>query len=535
MIKILIVDDEPFIRQGLKILINWEQYGYKIVAEAANGIEAIKEIEKKEIDLIIVDIKMPEMNGIELIEYVRANIPKRLKFIVLSGYYEFEYAKKAIKYNVTDYILKPIQKDELVKVLNSFREEYLKQENSETIQRIKDKVVYDTYLNEIIYGKCNKVNLQYVNNCQSFSGELRYIIIEIRYYDDNCSNISEDEKIEGKQRIYEKIIGWLGENYYNVIIDGSKCADCYEIGFIYDKRLSKEQGIDEKRYIEKLKMVMKRNEKYDIYMYIGQKVSSIKELSVSCKTATVAKLFSNYSNENNVAYYDEIIGEKGFNYNVEKQYMDKLIHEIEEDNEEEIIKCVDKIYNSFKEQNIDLEIIKLNINYLLFNIINIAKELESEVNHEEVMQYFSSISFEQMISRGSIDHFKRFSLEFAEYLKHLRQNSAKGILNKIDREIAEHYKEKLSLKYLSEKYYINSAYLGQIFKKHYKVSFNEYLNAYRIEKAAQLLKRGDDKIYKIAEKVGFNNTDYFINKFVKLKEKTPLQYRKQFFKCDKSV
>ena len=89
--------------------------------------------------------------------------------------------------------------------------------------------------------------------------------------------------------------------------------------------------------------------------------------------------------------------------------------------------------------------------------------------------------------------------------------------------------KKLSLKYLSEKYYVNSAYLGQIFKKQYNISFKDYLNAYRIERAAELLKRSDEKIYKIAEKVGYSNTDYFISKFVQLKEKTPLQYRKQFF------
>ncbi len=529
MIKILIVDDEPFIRQGLKILIHWEQYGYEIVGDAANGIEAIKELEKKEIDLIIVDIKMPEMNGIELIEYVRVNISTRVKFIVLSGFYEFEYAKKAIKYNVTDYILKPIQKHELIKVLKSFKEEYLKQESRKTMQKIKDKAVYDSYLNEIIQGKCNKVNLEYVNRCQNFSERLRYIIIEISYYNDNCNNISEDKKIEVQQRIYQNIITWLGENYYNVIIDGSKYTDCYDIGFIYDKRLSKEQGISEKEYITKLQMMINENEKYDFYIYIGQKVNSIKELSISYKTATVSKLFSNFSNENNISYYEEITGKKEFNYNMEKLYIDNLIHEIEENNDEEIIKCVDKVYNSFKEYKIDLDVIKININYLLFNIINIAKELDSEVNQEEVIKYISSISFEQMISRGSAEHLKSFSLEFSEYLNQLRRNSVQGILNKIDKEISEHYMEKLSLKYLSEKYFINCAYLGQVFKKHYNVSFNDYLNSYRIEKASQLLKRSDDKIYKIAEKVGYNNTDYFINKFVKLKEKTPLQYRKKFF------
>ena len=90
MIKILLVDDEPFIRKGIQILIDWESYGYEIVAEASNGVEAIKELQKNEIDLIITDIKMPEMNGLEFIEYTQSinllyladfmnlNMPKKL-------------------------------------------------------------------------------------------------------------------------------------------------------------------------------------------------------------------------------------------------------------------------------------------------------------------------------------------------------------------------------------------------------------------------------------------------------------------------
>ena len=423
MIKILIVDDEPFIRQGLKILINWEQYGYEIVGEAANGFEAIKELEKKDIDLIIADIKMPEMNGIELIEYVHDNILCEVKFIVLSGYYEFEYAKKAIKYNVKDYILKPIQKDELIKVLIAFKEEYIKQEKQQTIQKIKDKVVYDRYLNEIINDKCNNSNLEYVKKYQEFSAELRYIIIEINYNKDEYINVSEAEKREGQQIFYQNIIGWLGENYYNVIVDITSYKDCYDIGFIYDKRLVLEQDISEKDYILNLEKSMKQIQKYDFYIYIGQKVSIIEDLALSYKSATVAKLFSDFSNENNITYYDEMTTKKELGCNIEKQYMDNLIHEIEENNEDEIKKCVNKIYCSFKEYRIDLEIIKININYLLCNLINVAKELDSGVNQGEVMQYISSVSFEQIISRGSLKHLERFSLEFSKYLNQLRQNS----------------------------------------------------------------------------------------------------------------
>lgn len=527
MIKVLIVDDEPFIRQGLKILINWEQYGYEIVGEASNGLEAIKELETKEIDLIIADIKMPEMNGLELIEYVRGNMLKEVKFIVLSGYYEFEYAKKAIKCNVTDYILKPIQKDELIKVLCTFKDEYIKREELYAAQKIKDKVVYDGYLNEVIHGKSNNFNLEYIKNYNNFSDELRYIIVEINYHNE-CESISEDEKRKEQQIFYSNMALWLGDNYYNSVININQYTESYDIGFIYDKRLAKEKRMNEKEYILDFKMSMRQIQKYDFFIYVGQKVNCIEDIAISYKSATIAKLVSDFSFDNNITYYDENYGKKEFSCDKGKQYMDCLIHKIEDNNKEEIINCIDEMCNSFKEYKINLDMIKINIDYLLCNLLNIAKELDSEANQEEAMQYIRFVSLEQIIRAGRANQLKSFSLEFAEYLSQLRQNSFQGVLNQIDKEISEHYMEKLSLKYLSEKYYINSAYLGQIFKKQYNLSFKDYLNEYRIEKASELLKRSDEKIYKIAEKVGYNNTDYFINKFVQLKEKTPLQYRKQF-------
>lgn len=103
-----------------------------------------------------------------------------------------------------------------------------------------------------------------------------------------------------------------------------------------------------------------------------------------------------------------------------------------------------------------------------------------------------------------------------------------NILELIDSEVNDNFMKPLTLKYLSEKYYLNTAYLGQLFKKNYNKSFKDYLNDYRIEKASVMLKRSNEKIYKIAEQVGYNNTDYFISKFVQVKGITPLQYRKKF-------
>jgi YesN/AraC family two-component response regulator len=357
MIKVMIVDDEPYIRQGIQILINWVQYGFEICGEASNGKEAIELMKGMNVDLVITDIKMPEMNGIELIEYTWEHISDKIRFIILSGYYEFEYAKKAIKYDVADYILKPVQQEELIRALEDYKKQF-KRWNQE----------------------------------------------------------------RGKLELSEKIV-----------------FDCY----------------------------------------------------------------------------------------LSKDIMDDLIQAIEEYDTEKMGRKLEVVYDYFKEIVADPEIIKINLDYLLFNLVNLAKELKPEFDQEEINKIIIQSGYNQIVASGNATELKKFALVFSTYLNQLRQYALGGVLTEIEKEIIEHYMDNLSLKSLSEKYYINSAYLGQIFKKQYGISFKDYLNSYRIDRAAELLIRSDVMIYEVAIAVGFNSTDYFISKFVEFKGSTPLQYKKQ--------
>ena len=153
MIKVMIVDDEPFIRQGIRILINWEQYGFKICGEASNGYEAITLLEAGEYDLIITDIRMPQMDGLELITYTYKNISKDIRFILLSGFYDFEYAKKAIKYEVADYILKPVQREELIRALEDYKEQYNQNVEKQKQMEFSEKIIFDSNISRLIAGK----------------------------------------------------------------------------------------------------------------------------------------------------------------------------------------------------------------------------------------------------------------------------------------------------------------------------------------------------------------------------------------------
>ncbi len=525
----MIADDEPYIRQGLKILINWEQYGFTICGEAANGEEAVELMKIMNFDLIITDIKMPKMNGIELIGHTWEHISKQIRFIILSGFYEFEYAKKAIKYGVVDYVLKPVQKEELIRVLENYKEQFFKQAEDRKKLEFSEKIIFDRCLACLISGKYDKDNLEYVKKYLTDSINIRYISIEYDPAEEKFQALSTEGKLMARNFLYDSLKDFLGEDWYHAFAEANPDEGVYGVGFVYAKKLAEETDLSEKKYIQKLYDTVSSAISYKINLCIGQKVDSINQISESYKSATIARTFQMFSKEKDIAYYDEIENRMPTNkYPINKEKMDELIRAIEENDIESINRIIDVVYDHFKQLATEPDIIKINLDYLLFNLISLAKDLDSESDQEEVYKMISQGGYEQIAVRGSVKHFKEFAIEFSNYLSQLRQHTFGGVLTVIEKEITDHYMDNLSLKSLSEKYFINSAYLGQMFRKHFGNSFKDYLNNYRIDRAAELLIRSDEKIYLIANTVGFNNTDYFISKFVQIKGITPLQYRKQF-------
>ena len=153
-----------------------------------------------------------------------------------------------------------------------------------------------------------------------------------------------------------------------------------------------------------------------------------------------------------------------------------------------------------------------------------ASEQDDEVNQEEILRLISESSFETGTMRGSKTHLMRFACEYGDYLSQLRKNVSRGVLGNVEKEIKEHYADNLTLKGLSEKYYVNSAYLGQLFRKKYGQSFKDYLNNYRMDQAVDLLLHSDKKIIQVAEEVGYHDLDYFVNRFIQVKGCTPAKF-----------
>lgn len=529
MLKVLLVDDEPFIVQGLTVLLDWEQEGYEIAATAQNGKEALTYLKEHQVDLIIADIRMPEMTGLELLETIRRDKVSDAYFVILSGYSDFSYAQQAIRFSCMDYVLKPVEKEALTEIIrrvaNLTERETQKQKDKAKLERayMARNVI------ALLLGKHDEMNLEYVKNHMQLSEGVRYIDIQLTGNGD-FEDMEDVEKKTLQRNLYHTCQEFLKEDEAHCIIDVSAEGNIYDVGFIYCDYMAARTDSTEREYLERLLNYLSVSLKQRLVMMVGKKVTDIGAISKSYGTACMLNSQQAFHDRKNIYYYEEEMQVKQDGILLCKTELDNLIAAIEQNDKVHIHEAVDKLYEEMRKMGAMGDTISLNINYLLFQLIHLATEQDDCVNQEEILHLISESTFEEGIKRGSRVHLARFACEYAEYLAQLRQNVSRGVLALIEQEVREHYAENLTLRELGQKYYINNAYLGQVFRKKYNQSFKDYLNNYRIEQAAQMLVRTDDKIYKIAEDVGYKNTDYFINKFIAAKGCTPSKFRKQAIK-----
>lgn len=399
MLRVLIVADEPLVRLGIRRIIDWTTYGFRITGEAQNGLEAIELLKANEYDVIMVDIKMPTMNGLEFIGYVRGNISKRMKFIILSQHYDFEYVQEAINFHVTSYLLKPVQTEQLREVLAMVKRECEKQKKIEKVIRSKEKIMIDYYFNSLITGKCEKAMVEDAISLLRDRGEYQYIYIGMDSCDETFDLLAKEEK----NKLLWELTMHLQSRYEGgatyIFGNMTRAEKSYSIGIVATPKFYGKIRLTEEEFFGDLKECIREYYSYRIVINSGTKVPYMRDLVTSYQEAK-----------------------------------------------------------------------------------NIPKENSNEPTNV--------------------------------------------LLAQIEKEVNKHYKENLSLKTLSEKYYMNSAYLGQLFKREYGVYFKDYLNRIRVEKASKMLLQTNYKIYEIAKSVGYNNTDHFINTFTKEKGMTPSKYRK---------
>jgi two-component system response regulator YesN len=524
--KVLLVEDEPMNLEGLKILIDWSQEGFDTILTAQNGQEALDCLKGQSVDLIIADIKMPVMSGIELLRIIREEKISDAYFVIISGFGDFSYAQTAMRYECMDYILKPTPKEQLLRVVRHVSQKVQHHIQKEAEDASRHKALMRQHLAALLSGRYHAHDEEYLRANLAESEEISYIHIVL---DDisRLDDMSDDERFALTERMYENCVGYLGEEADHCLKDVAGYQREYEIGLLYQEELAKKRKMDRNSFLNVLLEQAKQGVDLPIVMLVGKSVEGIANISKSYATACALRSFRAFRNKKEIYYYEEDMQVQTTGVVILKDELDRLIQAVEINDKKQIISCVDELYKEMKNQNVTKENEAINLNYLLFQFIHLAISQDESVNQEEVMRYIDENIAATGLVRNSRSYLQRFACDYADYLVMIRKNITKGVLGEIEKEIKEHYAENLTLRDLGKKYFINSSYLGQIFRKNFGASFKDYLNDYRINEAALLLLRTDEKVSTIAGSVGYHDLDYFVSRFIAVKGCTPAKYRKK--------
>lgn len=533
--KVVIIDDKPVIRESLMKTIKWKQYDCSVIAQAENGFDGKDIIDKYEPDIVVTDIKMPGMDGLELAEYIR---DKRLdmKVIIITGYQEFEYAQKAIRLGIVDLVLKPIDNNKFESIIDK------------TIQKIAEersrKELQIKILNEKNMYK-NKVDSSLSTLRSSFISDIiqkRKLINDFTskdIYDLKLNNIkyhaivsrvrSNNTKIVTRMsnKLRELVYEYIGINHLQIIDTIINKDSVFVI--IFDKSISaRKSKIKIKNILREIYNRIMQEYEMEYYCVVVSPMSKKIENLVDCYNDAVNVLNRNYFHtENNIMFSNDF----------------KLMN-IAEDNT--IINDLDSFYNVIKnmpESNINQEIDKI-INKIVANAngnIFAIKCLISEICITLMRHYIVDIYEQSQVNKSvnklineidSLSNVKQVKNYLKSYLLYIRKCTSvhkkinNPTVNSAISYISQNYKNDISLTEIAEYISINPSYLSRLLKKETGNNFVEILTDIRMSKAKQMLTEPGSKIIEVCKAVGYKDYSYFYQVFKKNEGISPSQYIK---------
>ncbi len=492
MIKLLIAEDEHLERKAIKFFINkLYQQEIEIVAEVSNGEEAFLQALENKVDLVLMDIQMPKVNGLKAAEKLKEKAPE-MEIIILTAHSEFDYARKSIKIGVSDYLVKPYVEEDFKEVIDSALQKIKtqKKENEKAekllkkIQNITPVLEKEIILN-IIYNTESSLNsfLEH-KNMLGVQGE-NYLFMTINY--DNNTKIEDSLYLrirEDLKNIFDGLISYNGLiNSIFLIIDDNIELKMKSIDFQEFDKLIKNKAKTKKREI-----IINKSSISDNFQEISEIYNQTKESAVDAQFS-----INNYP------------------YQSEKKVFAKIIDK----NYELAQKEFNKIYNYLlqEEKNNLIRIKSFLRRFLVF----LNRRLMEYYNEQQPFLEMQNLENEIEL----IDNPEGLKIYFEQILENLVEdlcNNAKEqkveIIETVKDYINENYKEDISLEDVAEHISFSKYYLSKLFKEVEGINYKDYLIKARMEEAKKRLKKGD-KIKVVACEVGYSDRNYFSRAFKK--------------------
>ncbi|WP_269217420.1 response regulator transcription factor [Metabacillus sp. B2-18] len=510
MYRVLLVDDERIILEGISRIINWGELGTSLIGTARNGLEAYDFIMKEQPDIVICDIKMPGMNGLQLVEKMAVEKPS-IKFIILSGFNEFNYAKQAMEYGVKHYLLKPCNENSIMDALNKVidelkrdakREQFLLETKSRLDQvqpYVKKQLLkefitskFDSNRGIHFYEKLLRVNFE-----EEF---IRLIIF----------------RIEGDYH-YEHmfVIENLGEDLFSESVLSTSIGE-YVLFLVNEEEFN---NLQEK--IEQLREHFFDIYKMDMTVAISEVdcITQVRRLYLEALECLGHRF---YLGEGSIITKNDIKHENIINdYEYDGQ---SLCLFIKSGNLEKVESEISQFFAELTESRLTISLVRSYVMQIFLVMIQQSDSVSMQ-------KYMDKMSV--LVDMDTIQQMKHFFLSTAKeitqgYYERHKSNHSAVIHRMIDLVEENIGNTEMSLKWVANKVYMNADYLGKLFKQETGQKFSSYVTQERIKKAIEQIQLMDDvKVFAIAEMIGFgDNPQYFSQVFKKFTGYSPSEYKK---------
>ena len=521
MIDVIIVDDEPLIRDGLVKLFSWKDYQMQVSAVFLNGSLALEYLEKHAADIIITDIKMPVMNGIELMqECQRRNLPA--KFIVLSGYSDFEYVKTAARLGIENYLLKPVDTQEMSQTLIQVKRKIEAQRQNkilleEGIRILRNNLLYRMMIGEISYEEIEE-RREYLNIPFDSCGYRVAILKFLPQSPDTALQKQQKPPIKSvlrhlEQKDYIHAVTDFGDRLLYLLFCG-----CRAVPSGKDKAVRAD--------LEHIVQYVLATSPFHAFAAVGTLAENIDTIPESCAKAFALINTAGYNSPSSIRWADDAVENEALLLpHIEFDQLIRLNEKFLYKKEEDVMAIVDDIFRT--NRFITLDGLQMLSSMIYSNSRAYGSDPDPEVlsleNHLEDAYTLSDYDSIHCWTRDIIH--KIFLYEEG---KDSGKNQAGATnIKKILLYLNENYTKDINLKTIAETFHLNALYLGRILKLETGCTFTEYMNRLRLDKAIDLLIHTDLSAKQVSEQVGYSNDKYFNTLFKKYTDMTPGEYRKK--------
>ena len=543
MLKIFLAEDEVIVRETIKRMIPWEELGFELVGEAADGEMALPLLIRQKPDLLITDIKMPFMDGLTLAKLAKKELPE-LKIVILSGYDDFNYAKQAISIGVEEYLLKPITKNALIERLYEIRSRYehekTQKEYYEKFQR--EMQVYEKNSNRDFFEAlvCGSMDMMEVYK----KAEKLGLDIVAEAYNILIFTMNSEEDFSGQKEGYSEWEAESLEMLEDFFSDNTSAmlfrCNIFSYGVLIK---GQKETIDEntRSCIDEIKKILDRKEqKRQWFVAVGESVERLSQLQKSYHSASRA-FSQRYLYGENILYYDEMelmehrsgqadTNDNAYLKNVDVNALNPAILQkfLSNGLQEETENFVKDYFYAIGQEPMESLVFR---NYVIlnvrFSVLSFLKSLGCDTEEMEPENTEEILAESGKNIESAITYAKKMISQAITIRDQNSGNKNRSILKTAVDFIDEHYMdEDISLNTAANVANVSSNHFSALFSQNMGQTFIEYLTTLRMNKAKELLRCTGMRSSEIAGEVGYKDAHYFSYLFKKTQGMTPSEYRK---------